>query len=836
MTWYIRALWACLFLLPVLAHAEPQLSVLPDSSVVEVSAEVTVEVQIADLNGSRVGAYDFNFSWDPAILGLNNVTPGNELDGPALSFYATNETAAGTLNLAEFSFDTLNGQVEPVVLATLTFTALAAGEGALGVSGNIAPGAGFLGDASGAPLPVSVAVTSVVVNGAPVAEAQSVTTDEDVATTIILTGSDVNGDALDFTLESQPSIGALSGTPPNLTYTPNANLNGSDSFTFSVDDGLLTSSPATVDITINSVNDPPIAGDDVATTLEDTPIAIAVLANDSDVEGDALSVVGVTNGAFGVASTDGNIVTYFPGPDANGTDVLNYTLSDGSGTVTGTVSVTIIPVNDPPNAVNDEFSVGEDGVLTVAAPGVLNNDVDVDGDALMVSIATAPAYGALLLDADGSFSYTPNANYFGSDSFTYTLDDGQGGVATGSAAITVDAVNDAPAISVDLSSQAVQYSDAIAAVTVTATDIDSTLTPGSLTSSMVPAGLSVTAGSCNPAELGPVGVIGVGSTCAWTISGNVDVGAGTYTPEFSVSDDQLSASTASTVTVGVEDAEARISEDNIHSVTVDNPGSDSSLAFTLSATVRELTPDEAVNAPAPGDINRADVTIRLVPVGPGGTVSALSCAPILSGTGYDAELVVECAFDNAPVNTYTVELIVDGAFYTGADEDVFTVFDPSLGFTTGGGWFYWPGTATGSYSGDRTNFGYTMKYNKKATKVRGSLLLIRRTESGGKYRVKSNALEGLALGEDKTVPVGWATFSGKNTYLEPGWDEAVGNHGFTAYVEDRDAPGNGIDRIWIEVRDRQGIQIPQNSMNEPAAGHAAEIQGGNIFVPHRSRP
>ena len=129
-----------------------------------------------------------------------------------------------------------------------------------------------------------------------------------------------------------------------------------------------------------------------------------------------------------------------------------------------------------------------------------------------------------------------------------------------------------------------------------------------------------------------------------------------------------------------------------------------------------------------------------------------------------------------------------------------------------------------------------MKYNKKATKVQGSLLLIRRTASGGKYRIKSNAIQGLALGEDREVPFGWATFSGKNTYLEPGWDEAEGNHGFTAYVEDRDEPGNGIDRIWIEVRDKRGVQIPQNSMSEPAGEHAVEIQGGNIFVPHRSRP
>jgi hypothetical protein len=91
--------------------------------------------------------------------------------------------------------------------------------------------------------------------------------------------------------------------------------------------------------------------------------------------------------------------------------------------------------------------------------------------------------------------------------------------------------------------------------------------------------------------------------------------------------------------------------------------------------------------------------------------------------------------------------------------------------------------------------------------------------------VKSNALYGLALGEDSTVPMGWASFSGKSTYLEPGWLEPVGNHEFTAYVEDRDEPGTGIDRFWIEVNG--GL-----AMDREAVGNAVELAGGNIVVPH----
>ncbi|GAG22892.1 unnamed protein product, partial [marine sediment metagenome] len=253
---------------------------------------------------------------------------------------------------------------------------------------------------------------------------------------------------------------------------------------------------------------------------------------------------------------------------------------------------------------------------------------------LTVSLTTAPAYGTATLSADGSFSYAPSSDFFGSDSFTYSLDDGQGGTDAATVAVTVVPVNDAPTIAVDLASQTVQYSDTIAAVTVTAADIDSVLTPSSLTSSAVPAALMVSSGNCGPAELGPAGVTGAGTTCAWTITGNIDVGEGSYIPALSVSDGQLDADTATTLIVDVEDADARTSDDNLLSIGVDSPGSDSSLAFTLLATVSELQPDQAANAAAPGEVGRADVTIRLVPVGPGSTVSAQSCTRTLSGAGY----------------------------------------------------------------------------------------------------------------------------------------------------------------------------------------------------------
>ena len=141
------------------------------------------------------------------------------------------------------------------------------------------------------------------------------------------------------------------------------------------------------------------------------------------------------------------------------------------------------------------------------------------------------------------------------------------------------------------------------------------------------------------------------------------------------------------------------------------------------------------------------------------------------------------------------------------------------------GWIYWPGTPD-----DKTNFGYTMKYNKKGNKVQGSFLLIRHLDDGTKYRVKSNALYGLALGDDNDM--GWASFSGKATYLQPGWDDPEGNHEFVVYVEDYGEPGKNIDRVWLETHNKDGDVIQSLSMDGQAADNAETVSAGNIVVPH----
>src|SRR5205807_2708957 len=130
------------------------------------------------------------------------------------------------------------------------------------------------------------------VNHAPVANAQSVTTAEDTAAAITLTGSDADGDALTYAIATQPAHGTLTGTAPNVSYTPVLNYNGPDSFTFTVSDAALTSTAATVSITVTPVNDAPVANPQSVTTAEDTASQIALTG--SDVDGDSLTYAVVT--------------------------------------------------------------------------------------------------------------------------------------------------------------------------------------------------------------------------------------------------------------------------------------------------------------------------------------------------------------------------------------------------------------------------------------------------------------------------------------------------------------------------------------------------------------
>ena len=301
----------------------------------------------------------------------------------------------------------------------------------------------------------TVTIVVAAANEDPDATDDAYATDEDTPLVVAAPGvlsndTDADGDSLTASVVSGPSNGTLVlNGDGSFTYTPNADFNGSDSFVYEADDGNGGTDTATVEITVNALNDPPVANDDGYSTDEDTPLVVAapgVLGNDTDVEGDALTaavVSGPSNGTL-VLNGDGSF-TYTPNADFNGSDSFVYEADDGNGgTDTATVDITVNPVNDAPTAADDGYSTDEDTPLVVAAPGVLSNDTDVDGDSLTASVVSGPSNGTLALNGDGSFTYTPNADFNGSDSFVYEADDGNGGTDTATVNITVNAVNDAP--------------------------------------------------------------------------------------------------------------------------------------------------------------------------------------------------------------------------------------------------------------------------------------------------------------------------------------------------------------------------------------------------------
>ena len=174
--------------------------------------------------------------------------------------------------------------------------------------------------------------------------------------------------------------------------------------------------------------------------------APGVLGNDTDIDSGTLTAVLVSGVSHGALTLNGNgSFTYTPDANYSGPDSFTYRANDGSlNSNTVTVSLTVAAVNDAPVAVNNNYSTNEDTQLVSSAPGVLGNDTDVEGNPLTAALVAGPSHGTLTLNANGSFTYTPAANYSGPDSFTYRANDGSLNSNTATVSITVTAVNDAP--------------------------------------------------------------------------------------------------------------------------------------------------------------------------------------------------------------------------------------------------------------------------------------------------------------------------------------------------------------------------------------------------------
>ncbi len=298
--------------------------------------------------------------------------------------------------------------------------------------------------ASGESLTQTVVITVNPVTDL-VAADDTATTSEDTAVNGSVAGNDstTSGGTLTYAVASGVSNGTLAfSTDGTYTYTPNANFNGSDSFTYTVTDAASGESlTQTVSITVDPAGDL-TAGDDTATTSEDTAVNGSVAGNDSTTSGGTLTYAvasGVSNGTLAF-NTDGTY-TYTPDANFNGSDSFTYTVTDAASgeSLTQTVNITVDPVTDL-IAADDTATTNED---TAVNGSVAGNDSTTSGGTLTYAVASGVSNGTLAFNTDGSYTYTPNANFNGSDSFTYTVTDAASGESSTQAVnITVDPVTD----------------------------------------------------------------------------------------------------------------------------------------------------------------------------------------------------------------------------------------------------------------------------------------------------------------------------------------------------------------------------------------------------------
>ena len=296
-----------------------------------------------------------------------------------------------------------------------------------------------------------VFITVTPVNDAPVVTGNpDATTDEggSVTTDVLSNATDADGDPLTVTVDTQGTNGLASvNSDGTITYTHDGSETTSDSYSYTISDDNGGSDSGVVFITVTPVNDAPVANDDFATTMEGGSITTDVLLNDMDAEMATLTVTGATpgNNGFTSVNSDGTITYTHDGSETT-SDSYSYTISDGNGgSDSGVVSITVTPVNDAPVAYDDSATTSEDTAVTVA---VSANDTDVDGLVVPTSAAVlnSPSNGSLVNNGDGTITYTPNPNFNGTDTFSYTIADDDGATDSAIVFITVTPVNDASVV------------------------------------------------------------------------------------------------------------------------------------------------------------------------------------------------------------------------------------------------------------------------------------------------------------------------------------------------------------------------------------------------------
>ena len=327
-----------------------------------------------------------------------------------------------------------------------------------------------ISDSHGASVIKAVDVDITAVNDAPAASLATATTSEDasVILDVLSQASDIDGDTIVIFGITQGQKGSVSVTNNKIVYSPMTNANGDDTFTYTLSDGHGGIITKTANVTINAVNDAPVAGLGAAVTIEDRSVILDVLAQASDVDGDNVTIAGVGQGQKGVVSIVNNKVVYIPNANVNGNDSFTYTLIDGhGGTTIRTINMSITPENDPLSANLTAAGTIED---TAVILDVLSQASDIDGDTLSIFGITQGEKGVVSI-ANNKIIYTPAANKNGNDTFTYTISDGHGATVTKTVSVEVTPINDAPTATL-VTAEAIEDGSVILNVLSQATDID----------------------------------------------------------------------------------------------------------------------------------------------------------------------------------------------------------------------------------------------------------------------------------------------------------------------------------------------------------------------------
>ncbi len=651
-------------------------------------------------NAGFVGADQFTYTVDDndgntsneatVTITVNAVVPGN------VAPVATDDTAVTDENVAVLidvlANDTDSDGTVDATTVTIVDQPLDGTVSVDAVTGEVTytPDAGFVGvdqftytvddndgDTSNLAT-VDVTINAVVVpNVAPVAvdDAANVDENSNVLVDVLANDSDSDGtlDPATLTIVDQPLNGTLTVNPVfgTVTYTPLPGFVGADSFTYTVDDNDGdTSNLATVDITVDALpvgNIAPVANDDADTTDENTDVLVDVLANDTDADGtvDATTVTVVSTPLNGSVSVDGTTgeVTYTPNLGFVGVDAFTYTVEDDQGAVSNTATV-LITVDALPNvtpvANDDSASTDEDLAVLI---DVTDNDTDSDGyiDTTTVTIVAQPSNGTVNVNSiSGAVTYTPDSGFFGTDQFTYTVNDEDGttsNVATVNITVVEDGSNIAPVANDDT---VLTDEDRNVDVDITANDFD---TDGSLDITSI----DVTDGPFNG-----------------SVSINASNGVATYNPysnfsgidvfQYTIEDNEGLVSNVATVTVEVlnVDNDAPEAEDD----DVDGEKNEEILIDILRNDDDDKDEIDASTVDITDYPNHGDIDVN-------STTGVVTYDPDLNYEGIDTfEYTVEDEDGNVSNEAkVTIEVDEDGVIITGEDVDQDCYFHPFVDIT-----------------------------------------------------------------------------------------------------------------------------------------------------------